>query len=293
MPSEEPDPNDVEDESEKTKEDKDENGTEDTEFDDTGETDDEEEDEEEDESEPQTVSNPFHQVFFGNKFNELSKELNQIRIPAAVFQQLGKDMEPVNRTFEQIAEEFTIPQQELRDFSRQMEITQEQLRQFDAANRAIARSINPEIFDIYKDVEESPILDLYEVVAAINQVEAEEVVEAVEEGDEEKAQEIRGSSASDGIEKNTYNFVATYILNGRDAFSETATETAERILLADSVWEKRQAFTDLVRTADQQTRVVLGMITHVALTFLVLMFLPSSGSEEDEDENDEDDEADE
>ncbi|WP_440767385.1 hypothetical protein [Natronorubrum sp. DTA7] len=295
MPSEKPDPNDEEDESEKPKENKDKNGTEDSKFDDTEEADNEEEeeesrDDEEDESDPQTVSNPFYYGSFDNELKELNETLNQIRIPTLAFQQLARDTESINRTLEQIAEEFTIPQQELQGFARQLEMTQEQFKQFDAANRAIARSINPEIFDIYKDIEESSILNLYEVVAAINQIEAEEEVEAVEEGDEERAEEIREVSVSNGIEKNTYNFVATYILNGGDAFSETTTKGAERILLSDPVWEKRQAFTELVRTADQQTRVVVEMITHVALTFLVFLFLPSSDSEDDEDDNYEDDE---
>lgn len=238
------------------------------------------EDQEGEESREGTIPNPFYRSFFADEFSELANAINQIQIPTMAIQQMAEEVRVSEQALQQIAEEFTIPQQELQRFGRQMEITQEQLQQFEAANRAIARSINPEIFDIYRDFENSAILDLYEVVAAINQIEAEDEVEAVEE--EEEGEEVQAASASDGIEKNTYNFVATYILNGHDFFSETSTNAAEDILQTDSVWEKRKAFTHLVRSADQQTRAVLEMTTHVALTFLLMMFFPASGEDEDD-----------
>lgn len=138
-----------------------------------------------------------------------------------------------------MAEEFTIPQEELQEFTRQMQISEGQFRQFEAANRAIARSVNPEIFDISRDIEESAILDLYQVIAAVNQIEAEE-------GDKEEAEDVQTVSTLDRIEKNRYNFVATYIFNGREFFSDSSTSAAEDILQTNSVWEKREAFTELM-----------------------------------------------
>lgn len=150
------------------------------------------------------------------------------------------------------------------------------------ANHALARSINPDIFKIQKDLEKSAAIDLYETVAALNQLETQA---RPDDKTHEKHVELIPPGASDTFEEDVLELVAREVVTN-DEFSEESQQLAVLIIETSSLVEKRNAFNKLFEYADEKTETILEATTRSAtwvgarIWFVfVYLFMPRSTDE--------------
>ncbi|MFC7225725.1 hypothetical protein ACFQKF_21970 [Halalkalicoccus sp. GCM10025322] len=122
-------------------------------------------------------------------------------------------------------------------------------------NRALAESINPQIFRINKDLKNAVANDFYETVAALNQI-AQQGASQPEESDEPTPGEI--------FEEEVIDEVAEEVVEN-DEYPSELKERAHTIRETDSREEKQDAFNQMYELAEG------GALTMLELTVAAIL----------------------
>lgn len=217
---------------------------------------------------------------FSKSFIEKLEEATKVNINPLDYSRLSEVLEQHAETRKKMvrtaaALEFDQDQFQISISPKILGITEE-------ANRALAESINPEIFRIHQGIEDAAATNLYETVAALNQLEQEGVTESEDRESETTSEheEPNTPTAGEIFEEDVIDDVAEEVVEN-DEYPSELKERAHTIQETDSHEEKQVAFNAMYEIADEQSRKLLDFsvrFTVSAKLYLIVFYLYAKAS---------------
>lgn len=223
----------------------------------------EEEDEEETElpqpEEDETGIPPDSDFTFSADFIKRLDEATNVNIDISQFINVHRELEKYGETQRELLKTVASHDIDLDQFK--VTLPLENFGITEEANRALAKTINPQIFRINKDLENAVANDFYETVAALNQITQQgaskpETSPQPEESDEPTPGEI--------FEEEVIDEVAEEVVEN-DEYPSELKERAHTIRETDSREEKQAAFNQMYELAEG------GVLTMLELTVAAIL----------------------
>lgn len=133
---------------------------------------------------------------------------------------------------------------------------------FSKIDKAAAIAVNEDVFRAIENIDQTAVTDMYRVVEAAQQI---------EQTGGDKSKTVEGTETADSVENTFYDLIGTYISNSDEDVSDGVQGASSTLQSSIGVQEKREAFADLFKRADERTKQLLVTLTWVSIQVVIAM----------------------